>query len=72
MAGGYGEAVVSEIERIIIDAKAGNLVLQVQAAHAAMTAGIEEGAIFGLRRDGKFFGVKRNKTSLRVYPQGDR
>ncbi|TJU85614.1 MAG: hypothetical protein E5Y10_24655 [Mesorhizobium sp.] len=60
---------MGEIERIIIDAKAGNLILQVQAAHAAMTAGIEEGAIYGLRKDGKYFGVKRNKTSIRVYPQ---
>lgn len=63
---------MGDVERIIIDAKAGNLILQVQAAHAAMTAGIEEGAIFGLRKDGKFFGVKRNKTSIRVYPQEPR
>ena len=63
---------MSEIERIIIDAKAGNLSLQLQAAHAAMNAGMAEGEIIGLRRDGHYFGVKRNKTSIRVYPQGDR
>lgn len=60
---------MGKIERIIIDAKAGNLVLQVTAAHAAMNAGITEGEIIGMRKDGKYFGVKRNKTSIRVYPQ---
>ena len=60
---------MGEIKRIIIDATAGNLILQVEAAHAAITAGIEEGALFGLGKNGKFFGVKRNKFSVRVYPQ---
>lgn len=59
---------MSEIERIIIDAK-GDLILQVQAASAAIEAGIEEGGLFGMGKGGKFFGVKRNKTSVRVYPQ---
>lgn len=63
---------MGDIERIIIDAKAGNLVLQVTAAHAAMNAGIAEGEIIGMRKDGKYFGVKRNKTSIRVYPQAPR
>ena len=60
------------IERIIIDATKGYLVQQVEAAHAAITAGIEEGAVFGLRRGDKYFGVKRNKASVRVYPQWER
>jgi hypothetical protein len=60
---------VSEIERIIIDAKAGNLVLQVKVAHAAITSGLKDGDIIGVRRDGPYFGVKCNKTSVRVYPQ---
>lgn len=63
---------MGEVERIIIDAKAGNLSLQVAAAHAAMNAGIAEGEILGMRKDGKYFGIKRNKTSIRVYPQEPR
>lgn len=63
---------IGKIERIIIDAKAGNLVLQVQAAHAAITNGLQEGDIVGVRRDGHYFGIKRNKASVRVYPQEPR
>jgi hypothetical protein len=59
---------VAKIERIIIDAR-GDLVLQVQAAHAAITNGLSEGEIVGVRRDGKYFGIKCNKSSVRVYPQ---
>ena len=63
---------MGSIERIIIDAKAGNLVLQVQAAHAAITNGIKEGEIVGVRRDGHYFGIKCNRASVRVYPQEPR
>lgn len=59
---------MAEIERIIIDVK-GDLMLQVQAAQAAIEQGIEEGGLFGMGKGGKFFGVKRNRTSVRVYPQ---
>jgi hypothetical protein len=59
---------MGEIERIIIDAR-GDLILQVQAAQAAIESGIEEGGLFGMGKAGKFFGVKRNKGSVRVYPQ---
>lgn len=62
---------MGKIERIIIDAR-GDLVLQVQAAHAAITNGLGEGEIVGVRRDGKYFGIKRNKASVRVYPQEPR
>lgn len=62
---------MGEIERIIIDAK-GLWVLQVQAAHAAVQAKIKEGEIIGVSQAGYYFGVKRNKTSIRVYPQEPR
>lgn len=60
---------MAEIKRIIIDATAGNLILQVEAAHAAITGGIEEGGLWGVGKNGKFYGVKRNHASVRVYPQ---
>jgi hypothetical protein len=59
---------MAEIERIIIDARS-DLHIQVEAAKAAIEAGIEEGGLFGMGKGGKFFGVRRNKTSIRVYPQ---
>lgn len=59
---------MAKIDRIIIDAR-GDLVLQVQAAHAAITNGLSEGDIIGVRRDGKYFGIKCNKGSVRVYQQ---
>jgi hypothetical protein len=60
---------MGKVERIIIDATKGYLVQQVEAAHAAITAGINEGETYGLRRAERYFGVRRNKVSVRVYPQ---
>ena len=56
--------------RIIIE-DSDDWVLQVRAARAAIEHGLEIGGIFGIKfGDGHHYGVKRNKESIRVYPQG--
>jgi hypothetical protein len=61
---------MGEVKRIIIDATAGDLILQVRAAKASIADGRPSGDIAGIVfEDGKRFGVKWNKDSVRVYPQ---
>lgn len=60
---------MGEVKRIIIDAS-GGLILQVRAAKASIADGRPSGDIAGIVfEDGKRFGVKWNKDSVRVYPQ---
>lgn len=54
---------------LVIDYDAGNLLEQAKAAHFAINEGIKPGQLWGMRVDGRHFGVKRNKTTIRVYPQ---
>lgn len=42
---------------------------QLNAARSAMMGGIKEGEIWGMRINGRFFGCKRNKDSIRIYQQ---
>lgn len=42
---------------------------QINAAQMAVSSIMFEGEIFGVRVNGSYFGVKRNKGSVRVYPQ---
>lgn len=42
---------------------------QVSLAKTAMAGGIKEGEMWGAQTEGKLFGIKRNKGSIRVYPQ---
>ncbi len=45
-------------------------VLQVRAARSAISDGLKEGGLYGIAyADGSSYGVKRNKNSVRVYPQ---
>lgn len=44
--------------------------LQVRAARAAIESGLEVGGLTGIGfENGSYYGVKRNKDSVRVYPQ---
>ena len=57
--------------RIIIEHR-DDWLLQVRAARAALRDGLAEGALYGIRfEDGSAYGVKRNKDSVRVYPQSE-
>lgn len=42
---------------------------QLNAARSALAGSIREREVWGFRINGSFFGVKRNKDSVRVYPQ---
>lgn len=62
------------IKRVILDYEAGELILQVKAAHAAIREGRPVGGIscsvYDFEGRGRrAFGVKWNKDSVRVYPQ---
>jgi hypothetical protein len=55
--------------KIILDADKGDLILQVRAAKSGLKT-LKEGQVSGIAFEGgKFFGLKRNKDSIRVYPQ---
>jgi len=55
--------------KVVLDYDAGSLVEQVNVVHFAIKAGIEVGDLFGMRFRGRYYGVKRTKTTIRVYPQ---
>lgn len=60
---------MGEIKRIILEAGEDQL-SQLRAARGAMQDGIQEGGIWGMTdHTGRAFAVKRNKGSVRVYPQ---
>ena len=54
--------------RIIIE-HGGDCACQIDAAEAAIAHGLAEGDVIGFRINGDFYSVKRNKRSIRVYPQ---
>ena len=55
--------------RIIIEDR-DDWILQVKAARSALKDGIELNGIYGISFEGgASYGVKRNKDSVRVYPQ---
>jgi lipid II:glycine glycyltransferase (peptidoglycan interpeptide bridge formation enzyme) len=55
--------------KIIIEDR-DDYILQVRAARNALRDGITEGDLWGISfEDGSHYGVKRNKNSVRVYPQ---
>ena len=64
------------IKRIILDYEAGELTMQVRAAHEAIRAGRPSDGLsslsFGRGAERLFFAVKWNKDSVRVYPQDRR
>lgn len=65
---------MTSVKRVILDYAAGELILQVKAAHAAIRDGRPIDGIsvlaYGLGGGpGKVFAVKWNKGSVRVYPQ---
>lgn len=53
--------------RIILESE-GNTKRQLAAAEWALRDGIKDGHHWGFLIDGEGFGVKANKTSIRVYP----
>ena len=58
------------IKIILVDSGRDDLILQLRAAKEGLKVGLQEGEIFGVGfEDGSYYGVKRNKKSIRVYPQ---
>lgn len=57
--------------RIILayDNDTADLAIQVMAAKSALDGGLQVGGVFGVRIGDRYYGIKRNKGSLRVYPQ---
>lgn len=57
--------------RVILDydGDVADLAIQAMAAKSAIDGGIKEGGLFGVQIGERYYGIKRNKCSLRVYPQ---
>lgn len=54
---------------LVYNGDVSDLAIQAMAAKSAIDHGIKEGGIFGVQIGDRYYGIKRNKCSLRVYPQ---